>query len=258
MTATKPCSVTVCDKPAHGNGLCSGHNQRRRRGLPIDVPLGTKTARTGVCTGPECTDPVLAASLCAAHYEQQRTGRPLTVKRRFAPRDVPCAVGTCTREVTSEGLCQTHYRRRLRGDRNWDSPILPKAANGEGHLDKQGYRIVSVNGRPVREHIAIAEHLLGRPLVSYRDEKGRLVKVEEVHHVDGQRARNDVDGPFVMDDRGRLRSGNLEVWSKAQPAGQEIGPKLDWALDMLRTYLATSPGHVEQVRAVLADLDPDR
>lgn len=78
------------------------------------------------------------------------------------------------------------------------------------------------------EHNHIAEQLLGRLL---RPE-------EEIHHVDGRRDHNVTEGPFLMDERGRLRSGILVVRSSSQPRGQEVGPKLDYALEILELYVS--------------------
>jgi hypothetical protein len=100
------------------------------------------------------------------------------------------------------------------------------APNGTGHVDKQGYRFVQHEGRKRPEHCVFAERELMRPLRPH----------ENVHHRNGSRADNQLDGPFVLNERGHLVSGNLEIWSTKQPAGQEIGPKLDWALEMLEEY----------------------
>lgn len=98
----------------------------------------------------------------------------------------------------------------------------------QGWIDADGYRRLSQGGNAssVYEHRVFAAQMLGRP----------LLPTEEVHHVNGNRADNRTDGPFVMDDRGRLRSGNLEVWSTSQPKGQEIGPKVEWARQLLALY----------------------
>jgi hypothetical protein len=64
--------------------------------------------------------------------------------------------------------------------------------------------------------------LLGRPL---RDD-------ESVHHVNGDRLDNRVDGPLV-----NFRSGNLELWSRWQPSGQRIADKVEYAIELLEQYL---------------------
>jgi hypothetical protein len=66
------------------------------------------------------------------------------------------------------------------------------------------------------------ERLLGRP----------LVKGETVHHVNGDRSDNSTDGPLD----GRYRSGNLELWSSWQPAGQKVSDKIEYAVGLLGRY----------------------
>lgn len=63
--------------------------------------------------------------------------------------------------------------------------------------------------------------LLGRP----------LLPGETVHHVNGDRADNSTDGPLVA-----FRSGNLELWSCAQPQGQRVEDKVEFALVLLSLY----------------------
>jgi len=218
------CSFAGCGKPNQRAGLCEGHAGQARRGLPLS-PLRAREARPDACRMGDGRE-VLARGLCSSHYAQQQRGEEVRPVKEYAERGVPCAVAECGRPSQSEGLCPTHYRRRLDGDEDWARPIPAKAPSGTGHVDKDGYRLVQHEGRQVREHRLMAAQLLGRPLLD----------TEQVHHVDGQRARNVVDGPFRLDDRGRLRSGNLEVWSTSQPAGQEVGPKVEWAAELLRLY----------------------
>lgn len=65
------------------------------------------------------------------------------------------------------------------------------------------------------------EELLGRELKRH----------ETVHHVNGQRGDNRTEGPLQ-----NFRSGNLELWSSWQPAGQRVADKVEFAVAMLREY----------------------
>lgn len=223
MTVT--CTHGTCTRPRKAKGLCSMHYDRQRLGIPMDAPPG-KVTTEGVCEGPECSRKILAKRLCTAHYAQQRSGAPLTPLRKYLPKGVPCAAGSCRLDAEIEGMCRPHRQRFLAGDPRWERPARRHAAKGSGHLGKDGYRYVQYGGRQIGEHRARVAELLGRP----------LTRAETVHHLNGNRSDNTTDGPLAMSDNGKLRSGNLELWSTSQPAGQEIGPKVDWALDLLALY----------------------
>ncbi|MFI1702686.1 hypothetical protein ACH419_43265 [Streptomyces bobili] len=106
--------------------------------------------------------------------------------------------------------------------------LTAKQEEARGSLSADGYRMISqgFGNSPKGEHRIKIEEILGRP----------LLPTEQVHHVNGVRHDNRTDGPLAMDERGRLRSGNLELWSHAHPAGQEIGPKLEYARGLLALY----------------------
>jgi hypothetical protein len=179
-----------------------------------------------VCSGPQCERAAVTGGLCSTHYMQVRSGHDLTPIRQYKPKGMPCEVDGCARGSVSEGLCRTHYGRRLAGDPDWQRPIPAKGVNGSGHTDAKGYRQLTRDGRRVQEHVVVMEGLLGR----------RLHPHENVHHVNGQRADNRTDGPLRVVGH-ELRSGNLELWSKTQPAGQRVPDKIDYALTLLETYL---------------------
>jgi hypothetical protein len=100
-----------------------------------------------------------------------------------------------------------------------DDPFVKRKA-GEGTIDFSGYKTITKRGHPnqmdekgrIREHIFIMSEYLGRP----------LIKGESVHHLNGIRDDNRIE--------------NLELWSKAQPAGQRVKDKIKWCIEFLSQY----------------------
>ena len=133
-----------------------------------------------------------------------------------------CQVKDCNKQHAAKGYCQMHYKRnKLYGD--------PNAVINSGRInDRSGYvylRVLSGNGKLGKykyEHRIIMEQHLGR----------ELLPNENVHHKNG-----------IKDDN---RLENLELWSKGQPAGQRVEDKVEYALEILRTY---APEYLSEVRA---------
>lgn len=69
-----------------------------------------------------------------------------------------------------------------------------------GCIDSQGYRVIHVQGKRVKEHRHVMEQKLGRPLTS----------LEHVHHLDGDKLNN--------------APRNLTVVTNAGHRGTHIGP----------------------------------
>lgn len=181
------------------DGLCQSHHRRRIAGKDMDKPL--KRAATGECTQSGCTRPQYATGLCVMHYSRRLRGAAMDEPphhekglRRVGVDE--CNIAGCTRTVRGRGMCGMHYQRwREAGDPGPASPL--KAANGSGHLNKDGYREIRVDGnRSVGEHRYVMEQIIGRALYRY----------EHVHHRNGIRSDN--------------RPANLELWVKGHPFGQ--------------------------------------
>ena len=123
-----------------------------------------------------------------------------------------CTLDDCNKPYRAKGYCQMHYRRyNLYGD-----PVVK--VNTGTKQDINGYvqiRTVVGNankGKYTYEHrIVMSEHI-GRS----------LLPSESVHHKNGNRADN--------------RIKNLELWSKAQPAGQRVEDKVAYAIEILKQY----------------------
>lgn len=220
------CSVEGCGRTPKTRGMCGMHYQRwRDAGDP--GPAGPLTPVTTGCSVEGCDRPHHTRGFCDPHYLRwkkdgdPRPDVPLQVK---TPLPDECEVEGCSDRAKARRMCSAHYRQVKAG-----LPVTKKrvyAPAGTGHINKNGYRVLSVDGRSRFEHRILAEEALGRPL-----QPG-----EEIHHINGDRLGNWVDGPFVLNERGNLASGNLEIWSTSQPKGQDVGAKVEWAVGLLELY----------------------
>lgn len=122
----------------------------------------------------------------------------------------------CTKIASAKGMCRSCYEKKRHGI----EPMTGKMRGNRGSRvkDAKGYIFVYLPEHPmatgpyVLEHRLIMSEYLGR----------NLLDTENVHHKNGQKDDNRIE--------------NLELWSTAQPKGQKIQDKIDFAVSILETY----------------------
>lgn len=131
-----------------------------------------------------------------------------TRQRRIAKRDNHCL--DCGEILASAYArrCRTHAARHATRDATGRSVTVAGYVILSGRWDHPN---ATREGR-LCEHVAVMSTHLGRP----------LLPDESVHHRNGVRDDNRIE--------------NLELWSKAQPAGQRVSDKVDWARTIIATY----------------------
>ena len=129
-----------------------------------------------------------------------------------APRPAyGCAFPSCCNQIKRYNFCSEHSRRNQINGRwaeyGWSllktkdtGYVLLRRTAQDGTTQKKA------------EHRLVVELDIGRELLAG----------ENIHHINGVRDDNRIE--------------NLELWSTAQPAGQRIPDKVQWAKELLALY----------------------
>ena len=167
------------------------------------------------CGVAECKKPRKERGLCAMHAKRLRVHGDIA---KVLPRGnfatiTQCTIDGCDKPHRAKGMCQMHYRRVALYDHPESSSSIGYTYDNRGYvtLHLPNHPIANKGGTVYEHRLVMSEHL------------GRwLVKGESVHHKNGNRVDNRID--------------NLELWSKAQPAGQRVEDKVKYAIEILEQY----------------------
>lgn len=122
---------------------------------------------------------------CNKHYTRwYKHGDPTIVLPNTPPpprqpNTTGCSIPGCPKKHASRGWCNKHYQ----SFRTYGNPLKSKTYNrGNGWIGDDGYKVISVNGKAIRENRHVMQEFLGRTLEPW----------ETVHHIDGNKLNNDI------------------------------------------------------------------
>jgi hypothetical protein len=184
---------------------------------------------TNGCRVDGCQRIRIAKGLCSMHYIRMKKYGSADAPVRAYVRNPSgiCVIPGCGRKTHLKSMCTTHSSRKNKhGDALWQPTIAPR---GTGSLTRNGYVMMARGDKAksrVLAHRLVVEKYIGR----------RLLRLEVVHHRNGNRTENTVGPCLLMSQCECSRRHNLELWSKSQPPGQRVCDKLAWAREIIALY----------------------
>lgn len=196
------CKEPGCRNSHKAKGLCGKHYNRALK------------ETFGPCTVPGCEEISFTKSgaKCSVHWYQESKGLEILPRKNAKCRFEGCPKLALTKG-SYRGWCNGH-KVQLKQGRELKSLNHRERSGGTWRVNNQGYAVTKIprTDKVVLQHRLVMEQHLQRTLLPW----------ENVHHING--------------DRLDIRIENLELWSKAQPPGQRVEDKTQWAIEWLQTY----------------------
>lgn len=197
------CLIDGCEGDRfYSNGLCSAHYWRAKNRADLTKPIKRVKGKNELCA--ECNSQAPAA------------GRKYCRKCINLRYKKPCI--DCSKLIQARSQrCNACWgkTRRAESHHNWTGGRIIDANGYILLTDEESLSFLGPHRKSrgyIHEHRKVMAEYLGRP----------LVENENVHHKNGNRQDN--------------RLENLELWSTAQPAGQRVEDKVQYALEILALY----------------------
>jgi hypothetical protein len=208
------CCVEGCEQDVRTKGFCGLHYMRQWKTGSVGTAERLNNKNTGDCVVEGCERPAKVKDMCLMHNARRQRGSDIgPAGRLYNKVGTQCIVEGCDRVPRTRRMCSVHYQRVLKsGGDPGPAGLLPLVP---GTINKNGYRVITVDGRQVPEHRVVMERELGR----------KLFPGENVHHKNGVRDDNRVE--------------NLELWVVSQPGGQRPEDLLKWAHEVISRYSST-------------------